>query len=95
MIDQEPRSGPGQSPATDSQSGAFEGVDDRTAEIPKNHMACEEGFEPPNGGLEMPRLFLTNSHLCLRLAVAILVVLCLSGRLDAQTANVLWKVFLP
>jgi hypothetical protein len=31
----------------------------------------------------------------LRLAVAILVVLCLSGRLDAQTANVLWKVFLP
>lgn len=58
-------------------------------------VACEEGFEPPGGGLEMPRPFLTGSHMCFRLALAVLVILGLSGRLDATTANLLWQVVLP
>lgn len=57
--------------------------------------ACEGGFEPPGGGLGVPRPFLTGSHMCFRLAVALLVVLGLTGRLDATTANALGQILLP
>ena len=57
--------------------------------------ACEEGFEPPTDGLEMPRPFLTGSHMCFRLAVALFVVLGLTGRLDAQTAYTVGQILFP
>jgi hypothetical protein len=66
-----------------------------TCDTTESNMACEEGFEPPSGGLEMPRPILTGSHMCFRLAVAILVVLGLTGRLDANTAYILGQVVLP
>lgn len=59
-------------------------------------VAGASGFEPEDCGLEVPSGFLTPTpRWCVRLAVALLVVLGLSGRLDAQTAYLLWQVFLP
>lgn len=77
------------------QSSAPLGGADRPALQHNPEMACEEGFEPPTDGLEMPRPFLTGSHICLRLALALAIILGLTGRLDAQSANLLWKVILP
>ena len=57
-------------------------------------MADIEGFEPPCGGLEVPRPFLTGMSFR-RLALALLVVLALTGRLDTSTAHVLWQIILP
>jgi hypothetical protein len=56
---------------------------------------CEAGFEPAGVGLGVPRPFLIGSHMCFRLAVALLVVLGLTGRLDASTANALVQIILP
>lgn len=56
---------------------------------------CGAGFEPAHGGLGMPRPFLAGPHMCFRLAVALIVVLGLTGRLDASTAYALGQILLP
>ncbi len=51
------------------------------------------GFEPPLGGLVMPRRFLTRTSICR--ALAVLFLLHVSGALDAQSTLALGQIFLP
>ena len=52
------------------------------------------GFEPGDCGLEVPSGFLTPTPIRI-LALAVLVVLGLTGGLDTPVAHMLWHVFLP
>lgn len=55
------------------------------------------GFEPGGLGLEMPAGILapTTVSIKLRCALAVVLLLCMTGNLDTSTASVLWQVVLP
>ncbi len=62
---------------------------------PRGAKEAAPGFEPGNSCLEMQSGFLTPTAIRFVLALAVLILLGITGRLDADSALVLWKVFLP